>query len=63
MGTTNEEKSHLCTVRMSETEWARVNAVAEHHGVNASAVIRMLLKREERDLGIEPAKTTKQTKK
>jgi antitoxin component of RelBE/YafQ-DinJ toxin-antitoxin module len=62
---TDEAKDHLCTVRMTATEWARASAVADHHGVNASSVIRMLLKREARELGVEPAAktTTKKTAK
>ena len=50
----NEEKNHLCTVRMSDEEHARAEAVASYHGVTVSSAIRMLLKREARDLGVEP---------
>lgn len=56
---TTEPKDHLCTVRMSAAENERANAVAEHYGVNVSATIRMLLKREARTLGVEPK--TKET--
>ena len=51
---TTEAKDHLCTVRMSVEENERANAVAEHHGINVSSMIRMLVKREARDLGVEP---------
>lgn len=54
-----EDKNHLCTVRMSNDEWTRANAVADHYGVTASSAIRMLLKREARDLGLEPTKGAK----
>ena len=47
-------KTRLCTVRMSDEETARAEAVAGHYGINVSSAIRMLLKREARDLGVEP---------
>ena len=56
----DEAKEHLCTVRMSATENERANAVADHYGINVSAMVRMLVKREARDLGVEPK--TRRTK-
>jgi len=62
MPTTNEAKDHLCTVRMTADEEQRANAVARHYGINLSSTIRMLIKREARDLGLEPASTKARTK-
>lgn len=60
---TTEPKDHLCTVRMSAEENERANAVAEHYGVNVSSAIRMLLKREAREIGVEPKTAAKRTAK
>ena len=58
---TTEPKDHLCTVRMSAEENERANAVAEHYGVNVSSAIRMLLKREAREIGVEPKTAAKRS--
>jgi len=55
-------KANLVTIRMDDTEEARASAVATHYGLPVSNVVRMLLKREARDLGLEPsAKAAKTT--
>ena len=59
---TTEEKTHLITVRATTEESDRAEAVASHHGINVSSMIRMLVKREARDLGLEPAPKKKTTK-
>lgn len=56
--TTAPKKSHLITVRASDTENERAGKVAAHHGINVSSLVRLLVMREARDLGIEPATTT-----
>ena len=45
-------------IRLSEEEAERVERVAQHHGINAAALFRMLLKREARELGLEPSTPT-----
>lgn len=39
-------REKLFTMRMSEEESLRLDAVARHYGLNAAGVIRMLVKRE-----------------
>lgn len=46
-------------IRLSDEEAERVERVAQHHGINAAALFRMLLKREARELGLEPATAPK----
>lgn len=58
---TTEHKSHLITIRASDTENERAAKVAAHFGLNVSSLVRMLVMREARDLGIEPAAATKAT--
>jgi hypothetical protein len=52
MGTETPKRTTL-TLRMTKAELERVHAIAEHHGLNLSSVVRMLIKREERTLGLE----------
>ena len=40
-------REKLFNMRMSEEEWARLERVCAHLGVNAAGVIRMLVKRED----------------
>jgi antitoxin component of RelBE/YafQ-DinJ toxin-antitoxin module len=55
----NEPREHLCTIRLSDEEHARAERVAEHYGLNVSALFRMLIKDQARTLGIEPASAPK----
>lgn len=55
MAQTAEVRERLFTMRMSEEEWARADAVAKHFGLNLAGAIRMLLKEKARDVGIEVA--------
>jgi hypothetical protein len=48
-------REKLFTMRMSSEEWARVEALAEHYGLNAAGLIRMLLKEKARDVGVDVA--------
>lgn len=48
-------KRTTLTIRFTPEQLARANAVAEHHGLNVSAAVRMLLKAEERKLGLTGA--------
>jgi len=53
-------------IRLSEDEAARLDALADHYGINVAAVIRMLAKREADALGLaqgRPAPTPKKTRK
>ena len=58
---TTEPKTHLITIRANDTENERAAKVAAHHGINVSSLVRLLVMREARDLGIEiaTAQTTK----
>ncbi len=48
-------RGRLLNMRVNDEEWGRLNRLAEHYGVNVSAVIRMLAKREAVALGLEAA--------
>lgn len=48
-------RERLFTMRMSEEEWQRADALAKHFGLNLAGVIRMVLKEKARELGVEPA--------
>jgi hypothetical protein len=43
-------RERLFTMRMSEEESARMEAIGKHYSINGAAVIRMLLKKEHRKL-------------
>jgi hypothetical protein len=40
-------RERMFTMRLSEDESKRLDALAEHYGLNGAGLIRMLLKREE----------------
>lgn len=44
-GSMGREKTF--NIRFSDEEWARLEYLAAHYGLNATAVIRMLMKKEE----------------
>jgi hypothetical protein len=46
----NEMRERMFTMRLSAEESARLDALAEHYGLNAAGLIRMLLKKEQREL-------------
>jgi hypothetical protein len=56
-------RDRLFNMRLSEDESARLDRLAEHYGLNAAGVIRMLLKREDDATaprsGAPPSKTRK----
>jgi hypothetical protein len=61
-------REKLFTMRMSEEESLRLDAVARHYGLNAAGVLRMLVKREHDVVAREktpatPAVAKKKTKK
>ena len=47
---TAEVRAKLFNVRFSDEEWARLEALCNHYGLNAAGLIRMLLKKEEREV-------------
>jgi predicted DNA-binding protein len=49
-------------IRLSPEEDTRLDALAEHYGLNPAAVIRMLIKRDFDALGLAP-RVTKKSKK
>jgi hypothetical protein len=55
-------RGRLLNMRVNDEEWERLNRLAEHYGVNVSAVIRTLAKRDAVALGLEPASATAPTK-
>ncbi len=57
MHTDPSMRERLFTMRMSEEEHERIQAVAEHYALNAAGLIRMLVKREfDTVVSREPAK-------
>jgi antitoxin component of RelBE/YafQ-DinJ toxin-antitoxin module len=48
-------RGRLLNMRVNDEEWDRLNRLATHYGVNVSAVIRMLAKRDAVALGLEPS--------
>lgn len=56
-------REKVFNIRLSAEEWARVEAVAAHHGLNASGLFRFLLKKEEREIGIPAAPASSPAKK
>lgn len=46
-------RERLFTMRMSDEEWTRADALAKHYGLNLAGVIRMILKERARELGVE----------
>ncbi len=46
-------REKLFTMRMSDEESSRLDAVAKHYGLNAAGVIRMLVKREHDGLPVQ----------
>ena len=54
MQTAADVRERLFTMRMSEEEWQRADALAKHFGLNLAGVIRMVLKEKARELGVEP---------
>jgi len=61
-------RERLFNLRMSDDEFARLEAIASHYGINGAGVVRMLLKREVDALGIQistpsPKPTPAETKK
>lgn len=53
-------------IRFSEDEWARLEKLCAFHGINAAALLRMLMKKEERELdardpGWAPTKAGRKT--
>ena len=49
-------------IRLSEEEWARLDRLKSHYGINAAGIIRMLLKREDDAIGPPKKKTKKGAK-
>ena len=52
---TGSVRERMFTMRMSKEESDRLDALAEHFGLNAVGVLRLLMKEKTRELGIEPA--------
>lgn len=52
MQTGDVARDKLFNMRMSADEWARLEALAEHFGLNAAGVLRMLTKEKCRELGL-----------
>ena len=43
-----ERRQRIFNMRLSDEEGARLDKIADHYGINAAELIRMLLKREEK---------------
>lgn len=68
MQTADMGREKTFNIRFSEEEWARLEKLCAFHGVNAAAVLRMLMKKEERELdardpGWAPTKTARKAAK
>ena len=50
---TDQMRDRMFTMRLSADEGARLDALAEHFGLNAVGTIRMLLKEKAREVGLE----------
>jgi hypothetical protein len=50
-------RANLFTMRMSDQEWSRAEAIAKHYGISKAELVRMLLKDRERDIW-PPEKST-----
>lgn len=50
---TERVREKLFNMRLSEDEAARLARLADHYGLNAAGVIRMLLKERARELGLD----------
>ena len=55
-GQVETKRTGLFTMRMSEEDTARFARVAAHYSLNLTAVIRMLMKREDDAIGGAPAR-------
>lgn len=51
---TEAMRERMFTMRLSREESARLDALADHFGLNGVGVIRMMLKEKARELGVEP---------
>ena len=49
---TDDMRERMFTMRLSKEESDRLDALAEHFGINAVGIIRMLLKEKARELGM-----------
>lgn len=49
-----ERRQRMFNMRLSNEEGARLDKIADHYGINAAELIRMLLKREENVLSAAP---------
>lgn len=47
---TDSMREKLFTIRMTEEERERAERLANHHGLNVAGLLRMLLKKEEREI-------------
>lgn len=43
-------RSGQFNIRLSKEEWSQCTFLAEHYGISVASVVRMLLKKEEREL-------------
>lgn len=59
---TDAMRDRMFTMRLSADEGARLDALAEHFGLNAVGTIRMLLKEKAREVGLEVPAPTPKTK-
>ena len=52
MTTTPKKKARpkQFNIRLSKTEWSQCSSIADYYGLNTASLIRMLLKREERQI-------------
>lgn len=58
-----ERRQRIFNMRLSDDEGARLDKLADHYGINAAELIRMLLKREEKTVDAEPTARTPKTKR
>jgi antitoxin component of RelBE/YafQ-DinJ toxin-antitoxin module len=49
----DDAKTKPITIKMTAPELARTKAIAQHYGLSMSAAIKMLLKNQARELGLE----------
>ena len=54
--TTKKTTTSPITIKLTDEERVRVQSLATHYGLTLSGVIKMLVTRDARTVGIEPAK-------
>lgn len=55
-------RENQLNIKMSDDEWARLDRLTVHFGLNAAGVVRFLLREKERELGLGSSDSKKASK-